>query len=232
MDYSSPAALKIRRLGQRLGVLRPLLRAFRKLKGETYEEAFDAQLIAEIRTGDTVWDIGANVGYYTTKFSESVGSSGRVVAFEPSPAAISRLRDSVTDLNNVTIENLALSEKEGHATFYVSSSGSSVTDGLRRASEADEAHVVEVARGDRFLKDSKPNVIKVDVEGFEREVISGLYDALRWPCLRAIFVEVHFLESVKRGKPDNPKLVCEMLKSAGLSLNWTDPSHVVGRRRT
>ncbi len=230
MDYASPLALRMRRFGQKMGILRPAVRAFRRLTGASYEEAFDSQLMAEIRIGDFVWDIGANVGFYTTKFSHLAGPTGKILAFEPSPGALPSLSEAVSTLDNVEVKNVALSDSAGSATFYTSTEGSSPTDGLRKASETDKAHLVEVALGDHFLMSCPPNVIKLDVEGFEREVLIGLHETLRHPELRAVFVEVHFLECVKRGFPDAPKIVSDLLKSAGMEVTWTDPSHVVARR--
>lgn len=48
-----------------------------------------------IKPGDVIWDVGANVGYYTRKFSDSVGPAGQVFAFEPFPATAARLRADI-----------------------------------------------------------------------------------------------------------------------------------------
>ena len=50
---------------------------------------------AAIQHNDTVWYIGANIGYYTTRFLEWTGPAGKVVAFEPLPAAFNALKNSV-----------------------------------------------------------------------------------------------------------------------------------------
>lgn len=230
MDYSNPVALAARRVGQKLGVLRPAVRAWRKLSGEGYEDGFDAALLAEIRPGDVVWDVGANVGFYTAKFARAVGTTGTVMAFEPSPGPLDDLIGVSETAGNVTVINAALSDSYGQADFYFSTTGSTVTDGLRQLSESDEKTEVSLKPGDAYLEHSLPNVIKIDVEGFEREVLRGLSMTLRSNQLRAVFVEVHFLESARRGAADAPAEVTRLLRAAGLNVHWIDSSHLVARR--
>lgn len=75
-----------------------------------------------------------------------------------------------------------------------------------------------------------PNVIKIDVEGFEVEVVQGLSQTLSDRRLRAVFIEVHFLEISKRGLRDGVGRLKTSLENAGLSVRWLDPSHIVARR--
>ena len=66
-----------------------------------------------ISSGDWVVDVGANVGHYTKKFSELVGPSGRVIAFEPVPTTFSLLSANTERFThlNVTLINAAVSNK-------------------------------------------------------------------------------------------------------------------------
>ena len=95
----------MRKLARRAGVT---LTLGRLLQRGGYEAAFDDALFAEIKLGDIVWDVGANVGHYTMKFAEACGSDGRVVAFEPFPATLECLRDAVGKLTTVTVVPMAL----------------------------------------------------------------------------------------------------------------------------
>jgi hypothetical protein len=101
MDYSGAFAVRARALGQRLGILRPIVRAFRWLLSKSYEEQFHRSLLDAIHPGDLVWDIGANVGVYTFLFADRVGPSGAVVAFEPSPRPYATLQAAVGPLQCV-----------------------------------------------------------------------------------------------------------------------------------
>ena len=232
MDYTNDWVLKARRIGQTIGILRPMQRAYRKLARTDYEQAFDAALKASIRPGDTVWDVGANVGYYAPQFAEWVGSDGKVIAVEPSPSSLPDLRAAVEGIANVVIEEIALSNETGEAEFFLSTEGASPNEGLSKVGSATAmvGHKVKVLRGEELADRHAPNVVKVDVEGFELEVIEGMGVALNAPELRTIAIEVHFQTINRRGIADAPKRLTKLLKEAGFSLRWTDPSHLVASR--
>lgn len=231
MDYSSPLAIQIRRFGQRLGVLRPAVRLLRRILRKSYEDKFHDALLGAISPGAIVWDIGANVGFYTKLFSEKVGTSGRIVAFEPSPKTFDILREATKDRPEIVLHNVALSNESGHATFYVSRTETpdGATDSLLPSDSA-ETHSVSTVRGDSPELGPVPNVMKIDVEGFELEVLQGLSGILRDPDLRGLFVEMHFLEMINRGLKDAPLQIVNILKSTGFTVRWTDPSHIAAQR--
>lgn len=66
--------IKLRSIARRVGLLALIQPMFR---GRTYEEEFGNAMLGEVRPGDVVWDVGANVGLYTRKFIDKVGPSGR-----------------------------------------------------------------------------------------------------------------------------------------------------------
>jgi FkbM family methyltransferase len=233
VDYSGPIAIKARALGQRLGVIRPMVSAYRKMFAKSYEERFHRALLDAIRPGDIVWDIGANVGVYTKLFAQRVGPTGRVVAFEPSPGPYAALAAAVERLPNVRLHNVALSQAPGRAAFYVGGDGSNTTDGLTPMSDQAEAIEVAVERADAFCAAGAPNVVKIDVEGFELEVLEGMSETLAaTPALRALFVEVHFLTLASRGLRHAPARMIAYLRGAGFAVKWIDPSHFSATRRS
>jgi hypothetical protein len=89
-----------------------------------------------------------------------------------------------------------------------------------------------ISRGDtaRNRLGRTPNVIKVDVEGFEEEVLLGMGDVLTSPELRSVLVEVHFLKLEVRGRATAPVRIEKLLKSKGFRTDWVDASHLVGTR--
>jgi FkbM family methyltransferase len=230
MDFSGQTVMRLRSFGRRLGIFPPLVRAFRKISGARYEERFDKALLGAIRTGDVVWDIGANRGFYTEKFLYKVGPGGYVVAFEPSPNNVNALETRFAQQSNVKIYPYALSEKPGSATFYANGDGDGTTDSLIERSAGAVAYQVEVHRGEEFFKIFKPNVLKIDVEGFELEVVRGLGKVLESSTLRSVLIEVHFGILSSRGMPDAPAQLTAILTSAGLAVSWVDSSHMVGER--
>ena len=185
-----------------------------------------------IQPDDCVWDIGANVGFYTKLFSERVGPQGRVFAFEPSPANRGRLQDAVKGLDNVVIVPVALSDASGTAVLRQGDDSLGATSRLLD-SPVGAGVEVQVKRGDDLTAEGvlPPTVIKVDTEGFEVEVLEGLTRVLASPRLRAAFVEVHFGVLAERGVKNGPRRVEATLASAGFTCSWPDLSHVVGIRR-
>jgi FkbM family methyltransferase len=234
MDFSDPFLVRARSVGRRLGILKPLQRIFRG-GNVAYEKSFEQALLSSIMPGDIIWDVGANVGHYTKKFAEIVGASGHVVAFEPSPETFANLSAAMSYNRNTTIVNLALSNCEGYAQFYVGSGACNSTDGLSAVSVDATCKVVQVAvtTGDRYMAENAalaPTSIKIDVEGFESEVISGLVKGLRSDKLKTLFIEVHFDVLAARGLVNEPRGITDILRKNGFTIRWTDPSHIFAQR--
>jgi FkbM family methyltransferase len=233
MDYSGKLAMYIRSIGQELHVLPHILNAYRRLSANAYEHKFRKTLLSAIRPGDNVWDVGANVGLYAELFADLVGPDGKVIAFEPSPKAfaILKLKSLAAKRNNVFLQNVALSDADGLFDFFVNKEELSTSDGLMPASDRNEPIKVTVKRGDTFIHLASPSIIKIDVEGFELEVLNGMQQTMSSANLRAIFIEVHFLLLKKKGTPDAPSMIAKILHDNGFKVSWTDPSHIFASRK-
>lgn len=234
MEYTNPAAMSLRRFGRRLGILPPLVRAFRRFSGASYERRFDDALLGRVVAGDTVWDVGANVGFYTERLSLAVGRTGRVVAFEPSPRNVATLlaRFDGQVRANLEVVPAALSDTAGTVEFFENPAGDTTTDSLMARGAGAVRCEVECRRGDEYMLSHAPQVVKIDVEGFEAEVLRGMSQTLRQPTLRAVFVEIHFGILADRGLAAAPADIVRDLRAAGFSVSWIDPSHLMGLRRT
>jgi FkbM family methyltransferase len=144
----------------------------------TYEHENQELFAQNVGSGDVVFDVGANVGFFTLLASRLVGASGRVVAFEPFPAAKRRL-DRHLELNaarNVTVFQAAVSDTVGRARFHAHAD---ITMGrIEDEGELD----VEVVRLDDLVQTGRvpaPDLIKIDVEGEEAKVLRGAGELLR-----------------------------------------------------
>lgn len=228
---TSRAVILLRDAGRMLGINRLIAAA----RGGGYEDAFQKAMLAAVRPGDTVWDIGANVGFYTTKFSALVGAAGRVVAFEPSPDNLRRLHEFIVGKNNVTVLPIALGEREARVRLEQGCDSlgatSRIIDGpaLRLGNSVE----IPVASGDQVIASGNaplPNVIKIDTEGFELDVLCGLRHALPRRELRILCIEVHFSLLKDRGLSNAPSDIEAMLASAGFAVEWPDSSHIVATR--
>lgn len=222
---TSGIGLMARSAARRVGLARTLGKLARS---GSYEARFHDALLGAVRPGDVVWDVGANVGLYTVPLSDRVGASGHVYAFEPNPAAVERLTEEVQGRANVTVLPYALGAEAGRLPFEP---GSDRRGALSRIAVAPREGLIEVPvkTGDSS-EASPPAVIKIDVEGHELEVLSGMHATLSGPQLRTVAVEVHFAILEARGVRNAPREVENLLRAAGFALTWTDRSHVVASR--
>lgn len=135
-----------------------------------------------ISAGDWVIDVGANVGHYTKRFSELVGPTGRVIAFEPVPETFALLAANLQVLpkTNVTLINAAVSDK----TNLVGMSIPVFDTGLRNFYQAhlsdspDSGLQVLTLCLNSLNITHKITLIKIDAEGHEAGVLSGMHQIL------------------------------------------------------
>lgn len=130
-----------------------------------------------VRNGSVVYDIGANVGFYTLLAASLAGPEGKVYAFEPAPLNIQYLKEHLrlNKVSNATVLEAAVCDSTGEATFDegMSRSTGRISPAGRlavRTVSLDEL----IARGEIAL----PDVIKIDVEGGELAVLEGGRDTL------------------------------------------------------
>lgn len=141
-----------------------------------------------LRAGDLFADVGANVGAFTI-LAAGVGGAN-VLAFEAAPDTYEMLARNVR-LNNfgdrVKAIHAAAGRSEGTAKF---SAGLGTENHVASASEAGSDTVtVRMSTLDKELAGNAPEVLKVDVEGFETEVFAGATQTLRDPRLKIIIAE-------------------------------------------
>jgi FkbM family methyltransferase len=147
-------------------------------------EALDADLMYSlIRNGDTIFDIGANIGWYSINFSKKFPDS-KIYSFEPIPNTYIQLDNNISlnKLNNVKHYNFGFSDEEKKLSFYVSEF-TSVSSSAQNLTEDTNIKLVEcnVIPIDFFLKSTpvKIDFIKCDVEGAELFVFKGALETLK-----------------------------------------------------
>jgi len=128
-----------------------------------------------LKSGDCVWDVGANIGYTTLLYAASVGEEGQVIAFEPSPKAFSFLSEATSTFTNVQRVNCAVSDINGSVFF----SENTMLDCSSIVEDDFPGTKIEVRATslDNFLENnneiSPPVFLKIDVEGHEEAVFCG-----------------------------------------------------------
>jgi len=157
------------------------------------KDSFEVELMKRfLKKGDTAIDVGANAGIYTQVMAHSVGDEGRIYAFEPSPKTYKILERNLAKFSNTILSNSAVGSSNGTANFYVTyQSGLS---GLGDTGRGTVLHTenVPLIRLDDYLKEKqirKVDFLKIDVEGFEGDVLRGAENLLR-QCSPVIMVEL------------------------------------------
>lgn len=145
-----------------------------------------------LHPGQTIVDIGANIGYYALLEAAMVGPAGKVYAIEPVPDNHALLRRNV-ELNgyrNIETYQFAVGDKSGLAQMHVSNlrNWHSMTDVHATGKVID----VEVRTLDAFL-DGKlhPAIVRMDVEGYEHEILQGMVNTLTRDSGLTLYIEIH-----------------------------------------
>ena len=131
-------------------------------------QAFEALIVPK----SVVYDIGANVGYFSLMAAVLAGPDGKVFAFEPLPRNISYLHKHIklNKINNIQVIEAAVSQHEGESFFELGASTA-----MGHISENGEIKVRMVSL-DAMLESGQlppPDFMKVDVEGAEFDVLCG-----------------------------------------------------------
>jgi FkbM family methyltransferase len=149
-----------------------------------YEESEARFVSRSLKPGDSVLDIGANIGFHTIQMASRVGPEGRVYAFEPVPANLALLEKSIDEnglRDRIVLERAALGEQAGGAeiVFLSLEEGSFNSGGayLRATGQpVPPGHhllPVRVIRLDEYPLRRPVNFLKIDVEGAEPLALRG-----------------------------------------------------------
>ena len=148
-----------------------------------------------VKEGDVVVDLGANLGYYTLLAARLVGEKGKVYAFEPEPINYSLLLKNI-ELNgydNVVAVQKAVSNVAGKVRLFLDKKDTGAHTIYQPDDEREFTEVESVILDDFFKDKEHPiNVIKMDVEGAEMAVFSGMDRIIRESENLKMFVEFYF----------------------------------------
>lgn len=155
-----------------------------------------------VRPGMCILEIGANIGYYTILMGNLVGKNGKIYAYEPYPRSVDILTRSV-ELNDLTdvveVHNLAVSSENTIRKLYLGSA-SNVHSLINYKTDDNDADYIEVETKDirEILVNTgrKIDLIRMDIEGHERELFSRLSNDISSVLPPRIFFEIHPLGNI------------------------------------
>jgi FkbM family methyltransferase len=153
----------------------------------TWEPRVTAFIRSRLRRGDAFIDVGANVGFFSLLAARAVGPKGHVVAVEASPHTYAELQRNVQRNNGaaapIRLVQMAASDRRGRLTLYrgddcncgtatlAQTSGAAVIDAQVEAAPLDEIVTP--------IESERARLVKVDVEGAEAAVITGMQRLIR-----------------------------------------------------
>jgi FkbM family methyltransferase len=161
------------------GLYKPMYTYFKNKQDD-----FEISLLRKhIKKGDTVLDIGANIGYYAAMLSNSVGENGKVYCFEPDKTNFNHLEKATTNYKNISILNKAVGPKTEKIKIYTSKE-LNVDHRTYQPEEYDKVIEIDAVSIDDYLlltervEAPKVDFIKMDIQGFEMQAIKGMTKTL------------------------------------------------------
>lgn len=128
-----------------------------------------------LKKGECFVDVGANIGLMSLHAAKVIGSQGKVYSFEPHPNTVKILRFNVSlnSIENIDVLEKGVGSQSGNAIIYdrwdVNRGGAS----LFSSNLEQEGFEIQVVTLDEVFGETKISMIKIDVEGFELEVLKG-----------------------------------------------------------
>ena len=184
------------------------------LRHGNYDELSSEIAKKLIKTNSTVIDIGANIGYWSNLLA-SIDKNLKVISFEPEPSNLKLLRENI-NINSfnerINIIPKALSNQKGKFNLYLSDDNAG--DHRMYAEENNRKYVeVEVSIGDEEIKDDNISFIKIDVQGYEYKVMTGMKEVLNKN--KDISILTEFWPYGIRRAGDNPEEYINMMYELG-----------------
>ncbi len=191
--------------------------------GKDLEKDVKQAFSQNVNEGDTVIDIGAHIGEYTLLGAKLVGTKGFVIAVEPAYDTMKSLKENIilNDFKNCLVLEKAVGEKVETRSLYKVSEEDvyGYLDPYVENKKLMKKSEIEVTTVDHIILSKNLNLVnllKIDVEGFEYEVLLGCKDALNKNKIKKIIIEIHsgFLKS----KGINEDLIYVFLKEHGFKI--------------
>jgi len=159
-----------------------------------YEPTQTAWFKQCLRPGDVFIDVGASFGYYTTLGASLVGPTGKVFAFEPSPIASQVVEQMIEDTahQNVILTKAAVGRKTGNASLFLPTTRHLHSPSILQSDPDFVPVPVPMVALDHFtpLKNvPKIKLVKIDVEGYEPDVLSGMERLIKEKRIENIICE-------------------------------------------
>ena len=145
-----------------------------------FEQHKDLALLIKkyVKKGDTVLDLGANVGKVSLLLARQVGDTGKVYSFEPEEENFNLLKKNIeiNNFKNTIPLRYAITDRSGKLSLKISDT---CTTHRVSINTSDKIQEIECTSIDEYFKNQKIDFMKIDVEGSEPQVIQGMKNTIK-----------------------------------------------------
>lgn len=149
------------------------------IDSHTYEPHVTNALVDVLKDGDVFLDLGANIGYYSMLAAGIVRESGKVISFEPNQQNLQLLFSSIVENQFKNIEVYPLAASDAPMILKLTSFGSNGYLEAAPAGNSNFQFVQSVVVDEILQHESRINVIKMDIEGYETLALRGMEKLIR-----------------------------------------------------
>lgn len=181
---------------------------------------------------DVILDVGANIGQYGSEL-RNIGYTGRIISFEPTSEAFSKLEKTASKDNLWEVNNISLGERDGESTINIaknSVSSSILKDLPQLTDSAPEAtfirkETIKIKKLDSVFESlnikDKNIYLKIDTQGYEKMVLDGALESLEY--VKGIQIEMALIPSYEGSLTFEE--MSEKLKNLGFKLTTIESGH-------
>jgi FkbM family methyltransferase len=178
----------------------------------------EKRFLSSVASYDTiVADVGANQGLYTLWLAQ-VATGGHIYAFEPDPDLFQCLENNVrtNHLQNVSTIQAAASDRSGTLAFRTNELNRGDNRVDAKAFRDTSTQQVQAVTLDEIVSDRRLDLLKIDVQGFEIEVLLGAQKTLK--ANPAVTIVFEFWPYGLRQAGHRPNELWDLLQEAGFSI--------------
>ncbi|HMM81112.1 MAG TPA: FkbM family methyltransferase [Pyrinomonadaceae bacterium] len=197
-----------------------------------FKDRSHEKLMSLVKAGDTVLDVGTNYGSTILQFAKIIAENGRAYGFEPDPVnfAICVKNLGLNTFHHISVENIGLGREEGELTLVVNTESNRGMNRVGVPVDRQEWHKVKMCRLDKWVQQNeidKIDLIKIDVEGFEMEVLAGARELLK-TFSPALFIEID--DNNLRQQGASAKEAVMFLEDYGYSITNSESGNVLSSK--
>lgn len=194
------------------------------IQGKDPEKKIKEVFLKNINSGDTVIDVGAHIGEFSLIAAKKIGNKGSVIALEPLAENVEWLKNNLllNNCQNCLVFPVAVGQKSGSMLLYKKNINATMgllepVLNLEKLVPSSEVKVMTIDEILDINKIEKVNMLKIDVEGYEYEVLLGCKESFKQKKIKKILCEIH-LDYLKK-KQITQNIIYSLFRDNGFVVN-------------